>query len=908
MATDLETMRARLRLDADGFSAGIEGASKQVSGFRGLLASAGSTAAGFLAANVIQRGIEGFKNQIGGIISAGSDMNETVSKTQVVFGDSFNAIAKWANGSAKAFGLSKQEAYDTVSTYGAMAKAAGQSGDAAVQFGTDLVGAAADLGSFWNFDPSQVAEDIRSGLAGESEPLRKYNIYLNEAAVQAKALELGLVDSNGELSDENKILARKALIMEQLGPAAGDYARTQKGLANGTRTLTAYFKDFQAWLGGKIVPTLAKGVAWTNTMVARFQRLRAKGLSPTQALLKAARIELYHAFGRGTLNAITSVARGFVALYDGVKLWGGSLIDAFKSGTKVSDLVNRFPKPLQAMANGLLTIADAAGDAFAAFRTGGFSGLVDQLGPSLKQALGGIGDLVKEFAGVAVDLGSWTLNVGIPTLGGWIADIAGDLWGWVKGQLGIGTSATGDGTGGPDTDRTVSVGSWVLDVAAPALLKWTQDFGAWLWAQIKGAWNGVLDAGDTTITASMALSSTTDWSGVGEAIRSGVVGAITGLTTLGSDIGGAIRDTITSIQWSSIITGDSFDVGVTIGAALRTAIGKAVEVGTGILGGIGDAISGITWDDVVTALKVSLVAALAIPGALAAVGVAIASAIGGVITGLVFGPDADFDSVATKIKDGLQGAIDAITDWGSLLVSAATDLITGMAGQVDSDVETLLTPSVSGVVSAIITPFVTAGTWLVQAATDVVTGFSDTISLDTTLQLVTTAMGDVIAKVILPFVNAGDWLLQAGRDAVQGLIDGATEKLGFLQGVVDTIKGIWQQIPLLGHSPWPMMIQAGKDAMDGLIIGTDKRMPVLTDRIDRVMSTMMISPPTVTAAGARSIGATVGGASVVNHYYVIEAGSYVGPSALSEIENHIASGQAKRIDRSISSRRLGESF
>lgn len=558
-------MRSKLQLDAKDFASGLDSASGKLSGFRRLMASASATAAGFLGASVIQRGIEGVKNQIGGIISAGSDMNETVSKTQVVFGDSFDAINKWASGSAKAFGLSKQQALDTVSTYGAMAKAAGQSGSAAVTFGEDLVGAASDLGSFWNFDPSQVAQDIQSGLAGESEPLRKYNIYLNETAVNAKAAEMGLVGSNGVLTDENKILARKALIMEQLGPAAGDYARTQKGLANGTRTLTAYFKNFQAWLGGKIVPTVAKGVAWINKLAGRFQRLREEGLSPTQALLKTLRIELYQMFGRGVLDAITSVARAFVAVWGAVKLWGGSLIDAFRSGSKVSDLVEKFPKPLQGMAKGFLTIADAVGDAFAAFRSGNFleqlpdilsqigAGLLDIGSFTLDIVIDGAlklgGDLLK-WAG---DLYGWVkaqlfgakatgdpMLSGLPVgsglapisfgdvlvsgalvIAGQIAEWAGNLWGWIKETLGVGRSATGDGTGGPDSDRTVTIGDVLIDGAlalGSTLLAVAQDLGGWLWSQLGAVWDG-------TVEIASAAASIVSWS-VSDAGIPSLVGAI----------------------------------------------------------------------------------------------------------------------------------------------------------------------------------------------------------------------------------------------------------------------------------------------------------------------------------------------------------------------------------------------
>src|SRR3546814_11380927 len=51
---------------------------------------------------------------------------------------------------------------------------------------------AQDLGSFYNVDTDTAIQKLRSGLSGESEPLRDFGVFLTEANVKAKALEMGL--------------------------------------------------------------------------------------------------------------------------------------------------------------------------------------------------------------------------------------------------------------------------------------------------------------------------------------------------------------------------------------------------------------------------------------------------------------------------------------------------------------------------------------------------------------------------------------------------------------------------------------------------------------------------------------------------------------------------------------------
>lgn len=213
---------------------------------------------------------------IGDSINAARDLHETLSKSTVVFGDYAGQIETWGETAAEAMGLSKQEAIEAAATFGGLFQEVGQSRADAVEMSQTLVQLAGDLASFNNIDPSEALQKLRSGLAGEAEPLRSMNVFLNEAAVKAKAMEMGLGDAHGELTDGEKILARYKLIMEQTMVAQGDYARTADGLANSQRTANKKLIDAQAQLGESFEP-IALGVTEAQIAVVDWFRSGVEG-------------------------------------------------------------------------------------------------------------------------------------------------------------------------------------------------------------------------------------------------------------------------------------------------------------------------------------------------------------------------------------------------------------------------------------------------------------------------------------------------------------------------------------------------------------------------------------------------------------------------------------------------------
>ena len=190
-------------------------------------------------------------------VRAASDLNETLSKTGAIFDEAAAGVVAWSETTASALGISQTAALDYASSFGGALKEIGGLSEAeAARTAQGLTQLTADLGSFFNASNEEVAGAIGSALTGEFEPLRRYNVIINEAMLQQKALELGLSDGTGALDAQAKQAATLALIMEQTGDAQGDFARTSDGMANQTKLLTARFDDLKTELGQRLLPVV----------------------------------------------------------------------------------------------------------------------------------------------------------------------------------------------------------------------------------------------------------------------------------------------------------------------------------------------------------------------------------------------------------------------------------------------------------------------------------------------------------------------------------------------------------------------------------------------------------------------------------------------------------------------------
>jgi hypothetical protein len=200
-------------------------------------------------------------------IQRASDLNETISKSNQIFGAAAKEIEVFAGGAATALGQTKQQAIDAAATFGIFGKSAGLSGTALAEFSTRFVTLASDLASFNNTSPEEAIQAIGAALRGESEPIRRYGVLLNDAALKQEAMSLGIYNGNGALTSQQKVLAATEAIFKQTSDAQGDFARTSDGLANQQRILKAQLENISATLGQLLLPYFLKFVSFINERI-----------------------------------------------------------------------------------------------------------------------------------------------------------------------------------------------------------------------------------------------------------------------------------------------------------------------------------------------------------------------------------------------------------------------------------------------------------------------------------------------------------------------------------------------------------------------------------------------------------------------------------------------------------------
>ena len=187
-------------------------------------------------------------------VMAASNMAESVSKVAVVFGEGAAEVYKFGETAAEKMGISNQAALEAAGTYGNLFQAFGMGQGEAQKMSTSLVQLASDMASFNNTSVDDAILALRSGLSGETEPLKKFGVALNDVRLRAEAAALGLGEYKGVLPPLVKSQAAYSLIMKDTALAQGDYERTASGTANTMKTLQAKFEDAKVAVGDALMP------------------------------------------------------------------------------------------------------------------------------------------------------------------------------------------------------------------------------------------------------------------------------------------------------------------------------------------------------------------------------------------------------------------------------------------------------------------------------------------------------------------------------------------------------------------------------------------------------------------------------------------------------------------------------
>lgn len=243
-------------LDDVGDEAGITGreleqaGKKGESAFRGLAGSLTAVGAGVLAA----RGLRALAGFLGESVQAASDLEQSIGGVESVFGEAADEIFRFGQTTAESVGLARSEAFQLSSLIGSQLQTFGFGAAEAAAETQNLIALSADLAATFGGPVSDAVAAVSSLLRGETNPIERYAVAMNQTLIQAHALEIGLIDTNRQLTLQERAVAALDLLYEQTANAQGQFARESDTTAGLMERLSAAFKDAQAEVGEALVP------------------------------------------------------------------------------------------------------------------------------------------------------------------------------------------------------------------------------------------------------------------------------------------------------------------------------------------------------------------------------------------------------------------------------------------------------------------------------------------------------------------------------------------------------------------------------------------------------------------------------------------------------------------------------
>ena len=126
---------------------------------------------------------------------------------------------------------------------------------------------------FYNLDHDAAFEKIKSGLTGETEPLKALGIVMNETNLSAFAMQEGIEKSYSAMSESEKVILRYNYLINQTPLAHGDFAKTQDSYSNISATLESNLAAMSSKMGETLLPTLSQAKIMFNDLVTAMTPL-----------------------------------------------------------------------------------------------------------------------------------------------------------------------------------------------------------------------------------------------------------------------------------------------------------------------------------------------------------------------------------------------------------------------------------------------------------------------------------------------------------------------------------------------------------------------------------------------------------------------------------------------------------
>jgi len=247
------------------FNNRVDDAARKLKNIGGVVSNAGGAMSKFITLPILAG--------IGAAIKGASDINETISKTEVVFGSAAKEVLSWSDTTLKSIGLAKGTALDYAAVNGDMGTSMGLNAKLAREMSMDLVNLTGDMASFKNMRPDEIHLALTGVYTGETESLKRLGIVMLESNLAQYAKTQGIKKDIKQMTQAEKIQLRYNYVMDSAKNSIGDFQRTQDSAANQMRIFTEGVKEGAAKIGILFLPYFTKAVNIVNKLLDRFRNL-----------------------------------------------------------------------------------------------------------------------------------------------------------------------------------------------------------------------------------------------------------------------------------------------------------------------------------------------------------------------------------------------------------------------------------------------------------------------------------------------------------------------------------------------------------------------------------------------------------------------------------------------------------
>lgn len=248
----------------------LQSGNKQVKGMNKALVSTKTIIKGIIGSQLITSAVRGLKTMASAGLEYASDLEEVKAVVDTMFGANAKYVDEWAKRTQELYGINELTAKQFSSTFAALLKPAGFDETQIVNMSTALTGLAGDVAAFFNFEPEEVFDKLKSGLMGNTEPMEALGIDMRAASLEAYRLEKGIKTTYKKMSDGEQKLLRYNYIMERLADVQGMAESESGNYAMALKNLKQMAKDASGQLLKSLLPSITKFIRKAQTWIQKI--------------------------------------------------------------------------------------------------------------------------------------------------------------------------------------------------------------------------------------------------------------------------------------------------------------------------------------------------------------------------------------------------------------------------------------------------------------------------------------------------------------------------------------------------------------------------------------------------------------------------------------------------------------